>query len=287
MLFENALSQIFAGIYVLEVTLIGLFFLVRDSKGRVACTPQAVIMIIALIFTAIYHYVLETTLRPLHDFLPATLEDAAVAAERERFRVDSDIAQTYKREEHVRQSDSIELSKPSSDSEKPNAAETSESRLDTQVDRTTSRAQTKGISKTAANARKALFRLNKETAARRASNQAHTHTRAGTSRRREVADQMGASIAGYPDELTDLTPQELEAELKAAYQDPVTRVPPPVIWIPKDPAGVSEDTVKRAARYGNYLQYSNSGAFLTKKNKVEVTQPAPDARPDWLLDWEL
>lgn len=32
---------------------------------------------------------------------------------------------------------------------------------------------------------------------------------------------------------------------------------------------------------------SNAGAYLTPKNKCEITQPAPDTKPDWLLDWML
>ena len=45
MLFNQALSQVMAGVYVLEITLIGLFFLVRDEKDNVVCTPQAIIMV--------------------------------------------------------------------------------------------------------------------------------------------------------------------------------------------------------------------------------------------------
>ena len=51
MLFNGALSQVMAGVYVLEVTLIGLFFLVRNEQGNVVCSPQAIIMIVALALT--------------------------------------------------------------------------------------------------------------------------------------------------------------------------------------------------------------------------------------------
>jgi len=85
--------------------------------------------------------------------------------------------------------------------------------------------------------------------------QAHRPEQNDRSRRREVADQLAAAIAGYPDELTDLSPEEREAQLKAAFQDPVTREPAPVIWIPQDPAGISEDALKQAKKYGRYLQY--------------------------------
>ena len=98
---------------------------------------------------------------------------------------------------------------------------------------------------------------------------------------------MAAALGRFPDELEDLSPAEREVELKAAYQDPATREPTPIIWIPQDPAGISDDALKQAEKYGSWLQYSNAGAYLTSKNKCEATQPAPDVKPDWLLDWYL
>jgi hypothetical protein len=97
--------------------------------------------------------------------------------------------------------------------------------------------------------------LKKETAAKVAHLQAHLPEQIDRSRRREVADQLAAAIASYPDELTDLSPEERKARLEAAFQDPVTREPAPVIWIPQDPAGISEDALKQAKNYGRYLQY--------------------------------
>lgn len=73
LLFNNAISQLFAGIYVMEIALIGLFFLVRDNKNKVACKVQAIIMIVVLTLTAIFHFVMEQHLRPLYEFLPVTL----------------------------------------------------------------------------------------------------------------------------------------------------------------------------------------------------------------------
>ena len=277
LLFNNALSQLFAGIYVLEIALIGLFFLVRDSRNNVACSSQGTIMVVVLILTAIFHFVMEQHLRPLYEFLPVVLEDSAVDAERQRFlqNVDEEPSQ-----QESGDSDGVELSELTPiDNLDGHVGMTSNKR--------TSHVQMKSMSATAAHARRALSRLKKETSARVTELHAHVPESIGGSRRREVADQLAAAIAGYPDELADLSPDEREAELKAAFQDPVTREPAPVIWIPQDPAGISEDIVKQTTKYGRYLRYSNVGAYLTPKNKVEVTQPAPDVRPDWLLDWVL
>ena len=40
LLFPRAINQLFTGIYVMEICLVGLFFLVRDAQGTVACAPH-------------------------------------------------------------------------------------------------------------------------------------------------------------------------------------------------------------------------------------------------------
>lgn len=239
-------------------------------------------MIVMLVLTALFQFIMEQHLRPLYEFLPVALEDSAVDAERQRFLHDD--TDLYHEESGNSDSAGIELSDL-------HTARMLDSRVESAIERPMKKrayhGQAKDVSATAARARIALLRLKKETAAKVTDILAHIPEPIEKSRRREVADQLGAAIAGYPDALTDLSPEERIAELKAAFQDPVTREPPPVIWIPQDPAGISEDTIKQVSKYGRYLQYSNAGAYLTTKNKSEVTQPAPDVRPDWLLDWVL
>ena len=271
LLFNNAISQLFAGIYVMEIALIGLFLLVRDSRNNVACKSQAIIMIVVLILTAVFHFVMEQNLRPLYEFLPVTVEDAAVDAERRRFIAPDDVQDSLEQERGT--SNDLEASGPSQ-------TETRDGGL-------ASRAKMKSMSVTARDARTALSKLKRDTMAKVADIQLHLLEPSSVSRRQEVGDQLSAAIAGYPDELIDLTPEARAAQLTAAFQDPVTREPAPIIWIPQDPAGISEDAIKQSQKYGRYLQYSNSGAYLTTKNKCEVTQLAPDTRPDWLLDWVL
>ncbi|KAK4692272.1 calcium permeable stress-gated cation channel, partial [Lecanoromycetidae sp. Uapishka_2] len=251
--------------------------IVRNTQNDVACSSQAIIMIVVLVLTAVFHFVMEQNLRPLYEFLPVALEDSAVDAERQRFLVHNDNEPVH---DEAGERDGIELSNLDS-------VGAMDGNTEQTMKRRASRVQMKTMSATAAHARKALSRLKQETAAKVTEIQAHVPEPIDRSRRRQVADQLAAAIAGYSDELTDLSPEEREAELKAAFQDPVTREPAPVIWIPQDPAGISEDAIKQANKYGQYLQYSSAGAYLTTKNKCEVTQPAPDVRPDWLLEWML
>ena len=286
MLFEMALSQLFAGIYVLEVSLIGLFFLVEDSAGKVACTPQAIIMIVALAITAVFHYVLEHTLEPLYELLPVSLEDQAADTEKrllldlvdDGLRVDEDPG--------IHDSDDVELPTSTLDSEKPDHTDGTVHSHERSTKLPDDYHQ-QGPTRTAANARKTMVRLNKRIAAKLARSEIHAPGREAISSRVEAAEQLGAALAEYPDELTDLSAKDREAELKVAYQDPITREPTPIIWIPQDSAGISEDMINRARKYGEHLEYSNAGALLTKANKCEITRPAPDVRPDWMLDWYL
>lgn len=264
LLFNNALSQLMTGVYVFEVALMGLFFLAQDIDENLACTSQGIIMAVVLALTIIFHWVMEHHLRPLYEFLPVSLEDSAVDAEQRLTLLHDD------------------------DVESPSSNETLHSPdLAARPRANTTNTEAEEDRETAANARSTLSRLKAETAAKVSRLQARLPEPVDHSRRRQVADQLGAAIAGYPDELTDLTQREREAELKAAFQDPVTREPPPVIWLPQDAAGCSDDAVRQVEGYGKYLQYSNAGAFLTKQGKCEVVQPAPDVRADWLLDWVL
>ncbi|KAK3648733.1 hypothetical protein LTR56_001006 [Elasticomyces elasticus] len=295
-LFEGALSQLFAGVYILEITLIGLFFLVRNTNDNVVATPQAIIMIIALAFTAAYHYILEHALCPLYELLPVTLEDKAADAEKELLmptsRPGSRGEETYELQDSSPTTAEPEPGSPESrvrlrprSTEKPEVAGGFNDN---------EKPSPRGLANVAADARKTMNSLHHRiemrlaAAERQSSNLPHWRPGSGRrSRKIEVADQLGEAIAGFPDELLDLSPSEREAELRAAYQDPVTREPQPVVWIPQDTAGLSEHMVRSSEKYGRWLQYSTAGAYLTEKGKCEVTQPAPDVRSDWLLDWVL
>ena len=277
LLFNNALSQLFAGIYVSEIALIGLFFLVRDTKNDFACSNQAIIMIVVLVLTAAFHFIMEEHLRPLYEFLPVALEDSAVEAEKQQFLA-QDNGECVPDEDQGVGIGGVELQ---ADSQRTFNGASQPSR------KFGSHLQAKSMSATAARARRTLTILKEETAAKVTEIQGHIPESLGTSRRQELAEQMGAALGSYPDELTDLSPAQRTIELRAAFQDPVTREPAPVVWIPQDSSGMSCKIIKTSAKYGRHLQYSSAGAYLSSKNKCEVTQPAPDVRPDWLLDWVL
>jgi calcium permeable stress-gated cation channel len=83
LLFPVAINYTFVGVYVMELVLIGLFFLVRDDQNNAACYGQGVGMVVILILTAIYQILLNEAFSPLFRYLPITLEDDAVRRDEE------------------------------------------------------------------------------------------------------------------------------------------------------------------------------------------------------------
>ncbi|KAK9484539.1 hypothetical protein V1527DRAFT_520396 [Lipomyces starkeyi] len=75
--FHRAINQLFTGVYVMELCLVGLFFLVRDENLKASCTAHAIIMIVVFVFTAIYQIVLNNSFGPLFTYLPISLEGRA------------------------------------------------------------------------------------------------------------------------------------------------------------------------------------------------------------------
>lgn len=70
LLYPTALNQLFVGIYVFEVCLIGLFLLARDQDQQWTCLGQAVIMIAVTAVTSGFQVVLNQAFGPLLRFLP-------------------------------------------------------------------------------------------------------------------------------------------------------------------------------------------------------------------------
>ena len=70
LLYPAALNQLFVGVYMFEVCLVGLFFLARDEDQQWTCLGQAVIMIAVTLVTGGFQAVLSQAFGPLLRFLP-------------------------------------------------------------------------------------------------------------------------------------------------------------------------------------------------------------------------
>lgn len=71
--YPRALQQVFVGIYIAELCLVGLFAIAMGSSPQGAIGPL-ILMILLLIFTALYNISLNSALGPLIEYLPKTLE---------------------------------------------------------------------------------------------------------------------------------------------------------------------------------------------------------------------
>lgn len=71
-IYPRALQQIFVGLYIAEVCLIGLFA-IATGQSRGALGPL-ILMILMLIFTALYNVALKSALDPLLTYLPKSLD---------------------------------------------------------------------------------------------------------------------------------------------------------------------------------------------------------------------
>jgi hypothetical protein len=68
--FLAALNQLFAGLYVMEVCLIGHFFVTVGDDGRLACVPHGIAMTAVLALTAAHQVFTNRTFHTLTKYLP-------------------------------------------------------------------------------------------------------------------------------------------------------------------------------------------------------------------------
>ena len=83
-------------------------------------------------------------------------------------------------------------------------------------------------------------------------------------------------FSGINDELEDLTPEERDALVQRAFQHSALRARRPVIWIPRDELGVSDDEIVRMSRFSSNLWVSNVRQGLDGKGRTVYSGAPPD-----------
>ncbi|PFH49884.1 hypothetical protein AMATHDRAFT_75949 [Amanita thiersii Skay4041] len=73
--FPKAIQHIFVGLYVEQVCLAALFFLVQNEEKHPIAIPEGALMIVLIIFTAFFHAVINNSYGPLEKSLPLTLTE--------------------------------------------------------------------------------------------------------------------------------------------------------------------------------------------------------------------
>jgi len=288
LLFPKAINQLFTGLYVMELCLVGLFFLVRNPNGKgVPCQGQAIIMIIVFIFTIIYQWLLNQTFAPLFRYLPITLEDDAVIRDEEfarsqqkRFNMaeeeqDGDdlnkvLAERERRsQEEDRNAESIEMKDIETSKQRAKPDPRNISQLvpnKTWADRTRNRRSTM------------LAKGPHSPPDSRSTPHHHIRERPTDLEGQQADDEPNgeALFSGINDEIEDLTPEERDKLVQRAFQHAALRAKRPVIWIPRDELGVSDDEIYRTQRFSKHIWISNEYTGLDGKTRVVYRRSPPD-----------
>lgn len=282
LLFPRAINQLFTGIYVMELSLIGLFFLVRDVNGNVACEGQAICMIVVLVLTIGYQFLLNEAFSPLIRYLPITLEDDAVRRDEEFSRAqrarlglpEEDETETLEqqlaereREEHEadRRAQEIELKRIEASSGQRSSTQTGTLRSSRHswADRSL-KSRSKYFGTSSSNSLPTLQRVREKIT--------HDSEAQGP----PTGNRGHALFAGIHDELEDLTPDERDQLVQRAFQHDALRAKRPVIWIPRDDLGISDDEVYRTQRFSKHIWISNEYQALDGKCRTIFSRSPPD-----------
>jgi hypothetical protein len=341
LLFPKAINQLFTGVYVMEIALIGLFLLVQDAQGDkgTVCLPQAIIMAIMLILTAIFHVLLNMNFSPLFRYMPITLEDDAVARDETFAKVqakrwadehDSLVNGNEEKEKGKTNSpsedieDRLELQEEQEQNEEENLESIEMEEINkrrsghgTGFSNAVSRMGThlKPASKIGRWADKSRYRRPAHTdngsanpAAVQEIERGHRHHQTSKDRRHsalpsfsatsdqaesggqpalptsttgKITDQataIGDALFGnFSDEIEDLTAEERDTLVQRAFQHSALRARRPVIWLPRDDLGVSDDEITRTKAFsGENIWISNEGTGLDRKARVLFRRAPPD-----------
>ncbi|KAH6856570.1 hypothetical protein B0I37DRAFT_443224 [Chaetomium sp. MPI-CAGE-AT-0009] len=299
-LYPRAINQTFTGLYVMELCLIGLFFLAEDETGTNVCFPQGIVMVIALILTILFQYVLNSSFGPLFRYLPITFEDEAVLrdeafqrAQARRLglvggeRDDDDdeatslhrpgTADTEGRQYAHAAADDIELEKMAAAGRGHSTNPRQHGRSGSVLGRLAP--VNKGIAHASTWAARGGKQIRAATFGKAEEGLRSAAQYRKTRRQRDLESQraMGDALyGGYCDVIEDLTPRERDALVRKAFQHSALRARRPVVWIPRDDMGVSDDEIRRTNEFSAYISITNEGTALDSRVRVLYGRNPPD-----------
>lgn len=325
LLFPVAVNQLFVGLYVMQLCLVGFFFISEDANHDVVCFPQAIIMLICLLFTILFQWLMNSAFNPLFQYLPITLEDEAVIRDEEFARAqagkfaplrpgqaiedDRDI-QDVLAEQEQREEDADDKAESQ---EKRNIEEHRRSRRESSHHGTVHTGKTNRDSyhqSTGGSSRPSWKNDRWRQAPTAATDKLRHLARMERNQDKPVADPKTADVqttraqdveaqrtvgdvlfSGFADELEDLTPDERDLLVRYAFQHRALRAKRPVVWIPRDKLGVSDDEIRRAKKMSTVaihddekggvvektnIWMSNEGVALNGRGKVVFRRSPPD-----------
>jgi hypothetical protein len=276
----------------MELCLVGLFFLVTDESGATVGFPQAIIMIVVLILTAAFQYLMNDSFGPLLRYLPITFEDEAVIRD-EIFQraqdrrlglvADQDDAGdelsrlTSADYDGVVDGDDIEMRKLQ---HKKAAGRSDTSRL-------AGFKPVKGIVTAGSWAMRGGKQIRKHTFGKAEENLRNVNAYRVRQRQKDLEAQRAigeALYGGIADEIEDLTPEERDSLVRKAFQHYAMRARRPTVWIPRDDIGISDDEVLRTKDFSEHIWISNEHTALDSKVRVVYGRAPPDFSEVDLID---
>jgi hypothetical protein len=224
--YPRALQQLFVGLYVAEVCL-GLFATRLDNHGAIG---PFVLMILLIIFTALYHVSLNSALTPLIKYLPKTLE----AEERQGLLAAADSVDAAAAEDDVEAQGHVAASK--------------ETAADIAIMSSTSNGAIAAPREPPREPHKKPNMFTKFL-------KPHVYNDYTTMRR------VVPSLVTAPDALDD-------GLVRDAYLSPAVWAETPQVLIPRDEMGVSRQECRDTEKVG--VPCSDGAAHLNEKNKIVV-----------------
>jgi hypothetical protein len=231
-IYPRALQQLFVGLYVAELCLIGLFAIATGSS--IGALGPLIMMIMFLVFTALYQIALNSALSPLLTYLPKSMD-----AEERRL-----LAEEHEQSQHANgayDEDGYAYDGSYHNNEKPLPSAPGKSM--------TASAQAHGLEAPPHKKPNMLLKFLRP----------DKYTDYATMRRLVPKD---VEIT-YP-----------EGEEDNAYFHPAITNVTPLLWVPRDPVGISR---QECAETGQVIPITDDGAYLDEKNKV--VWDAQDGRP--------
>ncbi|KAI9892076.1 MAG: hypothetical protein M1814_001782 [Vezdaea aestivalis] len=311
LVFPRAINQLFTGLYVMELCLIGLFLLVRNQAEDPICFPQAIIMIIMFFSTFLYQIFLNRTFDPLIKYLPLELhlED--------RFGWDGEVAQPLTTSvpltplpEHSSKDLEAQPETPTSPEHDPPPPDLrrEDPTLPVELQHMTSETKqpqsnihpalrplpvlssiTKGVSAATSSvarnvtstARGAAKGVSKNTFGAAQNLAAQQAARDAAAQRRSVR-RGHALFHGLADEMEDLEPDERDVLVRRAFLHEALRARRPVAWIPRDELGIADSEVEEGQRVaGRELWVSDEGCALVRGPRGKMTVVYERSPPDF------
>ncbi|KZF22423.1 DUF221-domain-containing protein [Xylona heveae TC161] len=295
LLYPRAINQLFTGLYIMELCLVGLFFLVRDEHDRASCKSQAIVMIVVGILTVAFQFLLNEAFGPLFRYLPITLEDDAVRRDEEfaraqskRFGLVDDEEPGETLEDTLKRNERDSREEQEEDFEKPRVDGAEEEQASGKPDRRHRRIASQASKKLGkmlpdkswadrSRNRRASYMVNPKDP-KAAKSTAHDHVKKSATdiEAQRINPIAEALFSGINDEIEDLTPDERDKLVQRAFQHEALRAKRPVIWIPRDDLGVSDDEIYRTQNFSKHIWISNEYTGLDRKGRVVYRRSPPD-----------